>query len=110
MTNTIETLKLMQSEIEWDYPMEYAAAIDQAIEALEWIPCSERLPEITTDVLVTTINYGVYVVHIAYYSGETGKWYWYETPDRQLPDTAKVIAWRPLPEPYMEESGGMESL
>lgn len=31
----IETLKLMQGQIEWDYPMEYAVAIDGAIDALE---------------------------------------------------------------------------
>lgn len=31
----ITTLKLMQAQIEWDYPMDYAAAIDMAISALE---------------------------------------------------------------------------
>ena len=31
----IATLKLMQAKIEWDYPMEYAVAIDGAIDALE---------------------------------------------------------------------------
>ena len=37
MTNTeaIQTLKLMLSQVEWDYPMEYSAAIDEAIKALE---------------------------------------------------------------------------
>lgn len=34
----IETLKLMQSQIEWDYPMDYsmgyAVAIDMAVDAL----------------------------------------------------------------------------
>ena len=32
---TIKTLRLMQAAVEWDYPMDYAAAIDAAIEALE---------------------------------------------------------------------------
>ena len=27
----IENLKLMQSQVEWEYPMDYAAAIDEAI-------------------------------------------------------------------------------
>jgi len=31
----IATLKLMQAQVEWDYPMEYAVAIDGAIDALE---------------------------------------------------------------------------
>ena len=30
----IKTLKLMQRQIEWDYPMEYAVAFDMAIDAL----------------------------------------------------------------------------
>lgn len=37
MTNAeaIRTLRLMLSQVEWDYPMEYSAAIDIAIEALQ---------------------------------------------------------------------------
>ena len=31
----IETLKLMQGQIEWDYLMEYAAAVDMAVVALQ---------------------------------------------------------------------------
>lgn len=31
----IKNLKLMQAAIEWEYPMDYAATIDAAIEALE---------------------------------------------------------------------------
>ena len=36
MTNeeAITTLTMMRVQIEWDYPMEYAVAIDMAIEAL----------------------------------------------------------------------------
>ena len=30
----IETLKIMLGQVEWDYPMDYATAIDIAIEAL----------------------------------------------------------------------------
>jgi len=31
----IETLKLMQGQVEWDYPMEYAVAFDMAVDALQ---------------------------------------------------------------------------
>lgn len=31
----IKTLKLMQAQVEWEYPMEYSVAIDEAIDALE---------------------------------------------------------------------------
>jgi len=37
MTNkeAIEIIKLAIAEVEWNYPMDYAAAFDKAIEALE---------------------------------------------------------------------------
>ena len=37
MTNAeaIAALEMMQAQIEWDYPMEYAVAIDMAIEAIK---------------------------------------------------------------------------
>lgn len=37
MTNAeaITALEMMQAQIEWDYPMEYAVAIDMAIEAIK---------------------------------------------------------------------------
>ena len=34
----IDTLKLMQSQVEWEYPMDYAVAIDMAIAALSEEP------------------------------------------------------------------------
>jgi len=36
----IETLKLMQGQVEWDYPMDYAVAVDMAVDALQ-----KRMPE-----------------------------------------------------------------
>ena len=37
MTNkeAIETIKIAIAEVEWEYPMDYAAAFETAIEALE---------------------------------------------------------------------------
>ena len=37
MTNkeAIEIIKAARAEVEWEYPMEYAAAFDKAIDALE---------------------------------------------------------------------------
>lgn len=31
----IETLKLMQGQIEWDYSMEYAVAVDMAVDVMQ---------------------------------------------------------------------------
>jgi len=36
----IEIMKLMQGQVEWDYPMEYAVAMDMAVDALQ-----KRMPE-----------------------------------------------------------------
>lgn len=63
-------------------------ALDMAINVLEqtaWIPCSERLPEVNGDYLVTgrqgAVNKRKY---------EDGRWY----------GNWAVLAWMPLPEPW----------
>lgn len=73
--------------------------IDNAptIEMQRWIPCSERLPELKTECLITFLSWSGYpVIDIdSYdYDGEDG---WFSHMD-------KVIAWMPLPEPYGERS------
>lgn len=43
MTNkdAAEIIKVARAEVEWEYPMEYAAAFDRAIEALEVEPLTD---------------------------------------------------------------------
>lgn len=53
-----------------------------------WIPCGEKLPEPTQEVLVTEINGCVYTSRIVHGEFEYG---------------GNVIAWMPLPEPYNGE-------
>ena len=62
-----------------------------------WIPCSEKLPELRKDVLVTVKYTGFMGMH----------GYWIKTGHMEaendwLGDCAggEVIAWKPLPEPY----------
>lgn len=53
--DAIENLKLMQGQIEWDYPMEYAVAVDMGVDALQ-----KRMPEkpmISVDVDVKSMCY-----------------------------------------------------
>ena len=86
-------------------------AVDMAIKALEndWIPCSERLPEIncrlklvdqiSDDVLVTDRNGNIrhaYLTNCGYFEPT------FCTVEEGM--SVDVIAWMPLPEPYREEA------
>lgn len=65
----IETLKLMQGQIEWDYPMEYAVAVEMAVDALEkQIP---KKPIITEDIFKCSYKYRC--PECAMYLGSRGK-------------------------------------
>lgn len=122
----IETIKTAIAEVEWEYPMNYAAAFDMAIEALKkqskWIPVSERLPKSRTYCLFTVFEHDseleattietVYGCFDDY--GERRYWSWEDEfgeccieGEEQLDGDhdeiiEKVLAWMPLPEPYKE--------
>ena len=62
-----------------------------------WIPCSEKLPELRQDVLVTVKYTGFMGMH----------GYWIQTGHMEAENDwwgncagCEVIAWQPLPEPY----------
>ena len=64
-----------------------------------WIPCSEKLPELRQDVLVTVKYTGFMGMH----------GYWIKTGHMEAENDwwgdcagGEVIAWQPLPEPYKE--------
>lgn len=121
----IGIMKIALAEIEWEYPMDYAAAFETAIEALEkqatseWIPASERLPEEhdtmfakfkgtdkwsdsmfakKSDKVNVTVEFddGSRMTQTLYTID--GEW------KRETNIKHKVIAWQPLPEPYKGES------
>lgn len=70
------------------------------IEMPSWIPCSERLPEVSGKYLVTVKwsndneNEHIYITTSWYKEWDDVGWDWSEF---------NVIAWRPLPEPYKEK-------
>lgn len=61
----------------------------------EWIPCSERLPEIRVDVLVTSCTGHVFVA-------ERTNMDWNDWAGEWTFEMDDIIAWLPLPEPYKE--------
>lgn len=106
----IRIMKIALAEVEWEYPMDYAAAFEMAIEALEkqaaseWIPVSERLPEGENGVLITVngkLNNIIFdnAIEKGFYNEDDG---W--IVDGYLDwITPEVTAWRPLPEPWKGE-------
>nr|DAT70264.1 MAG TPA: Protein of unknown function (DUF551) [Caudoviricetes sp.] len=77
-------------------------SVDKIIDVLkntekvgEWIPCSERLPDPDTYVLVTYKDFDDSVIGVDRYDQDIHDWFCFEEG---------VIAWQPLPEPYREES------
>ena len=77
----------------YDKPYDYLAEIDDAPTVGEWIPVSERLPEIGQKVLVSTKRTAFTQVFKGIYS-RPDVWHWEH-------NSIKVItAWMPLPEPY----------
>ena len=65
-----------------------------------WIPCSERLPEIEADVLLSLRSLDVYT---GFRANTEGSFY---VEGEGYVEFENVIAWQPLPEPYKAESEG----
>lgn len=96
--NNQQAIDRLTKHLEWCWSEETVDAIGMGIHALketQWIPCSERLPEDNTDVIV------------CFYSGTvTEMRYWGNGIFQGIYDysTKVIIAWMPLPEPYKEKT------
>lgn len=113
----INTLKAARAEVEWDYPIEYAAAIDEAIKALisptqmsgTWIPVMDgdgQLPEVDKDgySLPLLISTQCTIPAVGQYRvDETGgEFYDYDGDEPLSKIGIFVTAWMYLPESYKE--------
>lgn len=94
--NNQQAIDRLVKHLEWGWSEETVDAIGMGIHALketQWIPCSERLPEDNTDVIV------------CFYSGTvTEMRYWGNGIFQGIYEhtTKVIVAWMPLPEPYKE--------
>lgn len=110
MTNAeaIETLRANYPDACFEQLRAAVYKAIKALEAQEWIPCSERLPFAEygeSDTVLTTCGYkdvedtSVRWIRLLYFNG--GNWCY---PTGETYDQ-KVYAWMPLPEPYQEDEG-----
>ena len=71
--------------------------LDALSAEAEWIPCSERLPEVTDTVLVQDVCGDIETAQVCtHYDGSLvfdGEWEY---------ELEEVVAWMPLPTPYKE--------
>ena len=98
----IKTIELAIAEVEWVYPIDYAAAFDVAISALRaqqekqfggWISVKDKLPEVEDwDKNVLTIN-DVGKFRVAYYDGHC----WRNSIGEIVGWLAPITHWMPLP-------------
>lgn len=103
----IETIKIAIAEVEWQYPMDYAIALEMAIKALEgqkgsqWVSVKERLPEEGDLVLIVANGKsGNTITHNDAYEMTicpAGKGGYLEM--WPILENAEITHWMPLPEP-----------
>lgn len=78
---------------------EYNRGYKEGFEAasLKWIPCSERLPEELTDVLISDLEGDVYITRLIDVINDRAEWL------AEIRAGADIVAWMPLPESYKGE-------
>ena len=93
-----------------DFPKIVTAEINSptVIPKYQWIPCSERLPEYSDDLVLAQVSGKPHMnitlldaLCLANYSEDEG-WMLELYPEWKTPD---IIAWMPLPGPYRPEGG-----
>ena len=66
--------------------------LERKLAEREWIPCSERLPDVDVEVLATVDWADVRIAWLK----KSGTW---ET-DEYILENDEILAWMPLPDPY----------
>lgn len=103
LVEELETQRL-RGQIDLTYP-KTIKGLKALPPAQQWIPCSKRLPETTDEVLTTYIVNGnrkkKFVETATYYDGDKGYWSSPWDEYRIAGTKVEVIAWMPLPKPYI---------
>ena len=93
--NRQDAIDALMNDADWADAIPTIKSLPSSEPNTEWIPCSERLPEIHDEVLVTA--HGEVSIAWLYLDGE---WRSNDMPQQMFKD---IIAWMPLPEPYRED-------
>ena len=74
----------------------------------EWIPCSEKLPELGEYVLATVLMFDDYRdigIYTRQWTSDHSEIRWFSDDEYGQLFDCDVVAWMPLPEPYKEGVG-----
>lgn len=106
--NNQQAIDRLVKHLEWGWSEETVDAIEMGIHALketQWIPCSERLPEVpegTDDDECPEFNVMIKGANRAATLRCAPDGTWLDEFGHVYP----VIFWQPLPEPYKEQENG----
>lgn len=104
--NNQRAIDRLTKHLEWGWSKKTVDAIEMGIHALEetqWIPCSERLPEDESYILVSFENSTMPDIARYEENDEGGTFYPGDEEETYASYGLIVNAWMPLPEPYKEE-------
>ncbi|WP_373266509.1 DUF551 domain-containing protein [Hungatella hathewayi] len=86
-----------------DNAEELLKAVEEAENNMHWIPVADRLPKEDGYYLVTMLTPGNGRPYTDFLYWDAGDWLTDEAGDSVLEQETKVVAWRPMPEPYQPE-------
>lgn len=94
----------LQGCLEFKQLADWLKELKQLREQTRWIPCSERLPEIHQDVILSLRNLDIEIG----FRSETEPYFYCHGADGCYIEPQNVLAWMPLPEPYKAEGSDKE--
>lgn len=101
--NNQQAIDRLVKHLEWGWSEETIDAIGMGIHALketQWIPCSERMPEDESYILVSFENYTMPDIARYEENDEGGTFYPGDDEETYAHYGLVVNAWMPLPTPY----------
>lgn len=109
--NNQQAIDRLVGHLEWGWSEETVDAIEMGIHALketQWIPCSERMPEDESYILVSFENSTMPDIARYEENDEGGTFYPGDEEETYASYGLIVNAWMPLPKPYRQNDERVE--